>query len=639
MGSFLTNRLLSQYLINQAHRLGLVQAYLLYVLTMAIIGFSVSSGDRDFETIACVIATCILLCGVYAVLLSILNSHAVAAIYIVGALVLLPLMDFLRYPLMMIGIVGFVLLVRSWRELDLSYLLALPLVVIAIFGSSIHTDFEYQKYLNGGSLSIDSLFHTAVAAMYKNYGIASVGLDGLAPISYHTLSHKIMAGISVLSGVSVMATYGRLYFVLGPVLLIFALAGLATQARPLQTFSNALLSVVALMLAIICLPFFKEFAFWDSYMTSESYLVGMVLLAAALSLLYRYRDFPQKDSWLYYSLILLVLSGASKGSVGVLGFCVFSVFGVLLLRTVKFWGALFVGAIIFCYLMLSAAQSGGENINIRVFDFISAYAPALGMASGGGKIASFIFVHFLTVWIFVFAVFFKNGKSGALSNEFLTVVGLFLPALLVVLFLQVPGGSAYYFSNVPALLSLAFVAGYAVLRKIRSWVFVLSISGIFFLLFFWGESLEMHQGLIKLFVLALAIFFLTNFNTGYRRWVAIAFLANVSFRFLSAEIMPRTIYSDVAQTDVSPQVAQLILLRNELPRDVILRVTNSAALTAKIGCPAFWAIPAILEHPVINGLPTEGWCAEHRGAYYGLIDYKNPRKADVGLKEFSVELK
>jgi hypothetical protein len=233
-----------------------------------------SSGDRDLGTIASVVIPCLLLCGLYSLLLIGFQSHAASAIGVLVALIVLPLVQFARPLLGAMGCAGIWFLMVQWRRFSFKHMLALPVFVIALFGSSIYTDFEYIKYLNKGNISIDSFFHIAIAAMYKNYGVVSLGLDGLVPISYHTLSHKVMAGVSVLSQADVMATYARMYFVLGPALLVFVLAALAIRIQPRQTYDNALLNISILMLAVRCLPVFKEFGFWDSYFSSESYLLG-----------------------------------------------------------------------------------------------------------------------------------------------------------------------------------------------------------------------------------------------------------------------------------------------------------------------------------------------------------------------------
>lgn len=630
----------SRYRVGRGADLQMVQTYLLYILSVAGIAFIVSSGDQGAGAVASVVFPCFLLCGFYAFLLIGLQSHAAAAIGVLLTLIVLPLAQFARPLLGVMGCAGIGYLMLQWRCFGLKNMLALPVFVIALFGSSIYSDFEYIKYLNKGNISIDSFFHIAIAAMYKNYGIVSLGLDGLVSISYHTLSHKVMAGISVLSQVDVMATYARLYFVLGPALLVFVLAALSIRIQPRQTFDNALLNISVLMLAVRCLPVFKEFGFWDSYFSSESYLLGLVLLVAALLALIQFYEVPGDVLSLCCALALLILSGLSKASVGFLGFCVFGLFGLMALRTLKFWLALLVGAVVFFALMMEAASSGGANIGLVPLDFIENYAPAFGIADGRLKIPLFFLIHFSPVWGCLFFGFFEQGAKYVRTHEFLVLIGLLLPALGVILLLKIGGGSAFYFSNVPVVLAFAFAASHMAIKKNNGWIPLLLAVGIFVGLNYLGLLDAIEWDLIKLFLLACLIFLLTNFGAPYKRWIAVFFVADVAFRLLPAVIEPRTVDNDrVGGVDISAEVSQLMVLRDQLPLNSSVRVLNASLLAEKMGCPAFWAIPALLERPVIAGLPSEGWCVEYKSGYYGLSDYKSPRPMPARLNEQVVELK
>jgi hypothetical protein len=640
MFSIASKTVLARYRHGGDADLQMVQSYLFYILSITTLAFVLSSGNRDAGAIASVAIPCLLLCGLYSFFFIGLQSHAASAIGVLVALMVLPLAQFVRPVLGVLGCAGMWYLIVQWRRINLKNMLALPVFAIALFGSSIHSDFEYIKYLNKGNISIDSFFHIAIAAMYKNYGVASLGLDGLVPISYHTLSHKVLAGISVLSQENVMATYARLYFVLGPALLVFMLAALAIRIQPRQTFDNALLNVSVLMLAVRCLPVFKEFGFWDSYFSSESYLLGLVLLVAAILALIQFRESPHDIFGLCCAFALLIFSGLSKASVGFLGFCIFGLFGLFVLRTPKFWIALLVGAVMFCVVILDAASSGGVNIRLQPLDFIDNYVPAFGVANESIKTLLFFLVHFSPVWGCFFFGIFGKGKAYGYTNEFLVLIGLFLPALGIISLLQIAGGSAFYFSNVPVVLAFSFAASHMAIKKQSGWIPLLLAIGTFGGLNYFGLLDFVEWGLIKLFLLACLTFLLTNFGAPYKRWIALLFIVNVAFRLLPAVIEPRTAKGDRDDgVDISAEVSQLMAVRDRLPLDSSVRVLNASLLAKKMGCPAFWAIPAILERPIVAGLPGDGWCTEYKNVYYGLSDYKYPRAGVVLSNIHVIELK
>ncbi|MCX8489644.1 MAG: hypothetical protein ORN54_01095, partial [Cyclobacteriaceae bacterium] len=54
---------------------------------------------------------------------------------------------------------------------------------------------------------IDTLFHVSIASMLKTYQVATVGLFGLEPISYHLGSHFLFASFAQLCSTSILDFY------------------------------------------------------------------------------------------------------------------------------------------------------------------------------------------------------------------------------------------------------------------------------------------------------------------------------------------------------------------------------------------------------------------------------------------------
>lgn len=622
--------------------LGVVQLYLAYVLVLALLAFALTSGDNGPKVMVTVLGSCMLLAGVYAIARVVLGHHALAGLIVALLLAGLPMAQFLRYPVALVGCVGLVLLVSEWRRFDLRGLLALPLLLVVVFGSTIYADFAYEKYLSGGRLNIDSLFHAAIAAMYKNYGVPSIGLDGLVPIGYHTLSHKIMAGLSVLSGLDVLSTYGHLFFVLAPMVLAFSLAGLALRINREMQFRSALLNVALLLLVVIIMPVFRQVGFGDSYFTSESYLMGLVLLMASLSALFAYRDEPEKPILLVAALALIVLAGMAKGSVGLLGFCVLGLFGLVALRSLRYWLALLLAAAVFYILVIDAVQGADSFVQLKPFDFVERYVQAFDMKGLPRKLSLFIVFHYLPVWICLAAGFTREGRRYALSNEFLTLFALLPPALLLSLMIEIPGGAVYYFSNVPVLVSFAFLAARSDRLGEGNWLRLVGIVVACLIVYLVGRKLKLFGADVSyLFLVSLLLLIVvTNYGLVSKRWFFVLSMAGAAYMVAAPAIVARTIFTKVAPSpvDASYQVAQLRAARERLPVSTQVRLENTELLAEKIGCGVYWALPALLERPMVGGLPRPPWC-DYLNGTYGLAEYlRGKPKVELGLGEQPLRL-
>lgn len=619
-----------------------IQLYLLSVLFIAGLSFCLSSSQPGLLTVAAVFGASALLIGAYALIYALLRRHAFSAVVMVGLLTGLPFVALLRYPVAMAGLAGLILLVRQWRSFDAKGLLALPLFTVAIFASGIYIDFQYEKHLSAGSLNMDSLFHAAIAAMYKNYGIPSLGLDGLVPVGYHTLSHKVMAGLATFSGLDVLATYAHLSFVLGPMLLAFSLAGVAVQVKPKLSFGFALTSVALMMVTVPSLLVFREAAFWDSYLASESYLLSLVMFVAALSALFSYRDHPEKYVLLLSAMVLMVLSGMAKGSSGVLGFCVLGFFGLTVFRTVRYWLALAVASALMYWLVIDAAKNANAFMSFMPMHFVLTYVRAFVIGSYFLKFLFFLFFHCLPVWICFAIGFLSEGKQYARSNEFLTLVASLLPGLAFALTWNLPGGAAYYFSSVPVVVAFAFLASKSDQLTVGSWSRVAAVLAICAAGFATCHEFEVFGKVANNYVFFCVLLFLVlaNFKFLIRNAFFVLTLSFSGYLLTSTVILERTVFAKPSSSgvDVSAILSQLREVRRTTPLETSIKIENPELLADKVGCKAYWAFPAVLERPMVGNLPRPPIC-DYLNGTYGLGEYAYKPQIVIKLDERSVRLR
>jgi hypothetical protein len=566
-----------------------IQLYAASVLILIGVASALAFRTLDLWTLARIALVCSTLIGVYSLIFRISRDAGISVLIAVGLLIGAPLLPGSRYLLCVMGILGWVFLIRPGLRIGRADLLPLPIMLASIFGANIHLSFSYQHAISAGLINVDTFFHAAIAAMYGNYGVTSLGLDGLVPVSYHTLSHKILAGVANIGGVEALAAYAYIYFAMGPLLLLFSIAGFACQVNRNLKFVHALLGASFAVLTVIAIPSFARAALWDSFFVSESYLISLVLFIASLSALIRWMQNESKESsQLVVSLALLVLAGLSKGSAGLLGLCVFGAFGITRFRSVKYWTLLTIATVTLYFGIFDAASGVRQSDLIYPFDFIRTYSePPFKITAGLGRLFFFLGMHFLPVWICFSSGLRRDGREYFETTEFQVIFALLAPAMALSGLIGMAGGAAYYFSSVPSMIALCFLTPVIASR----------VGGI--------KPGEM------VLITAFACF------------------------AMDAKIYEKTAIKKLPEPlaefrTLPSMIAQLEKIRETTPKDTAIKVENIDALVSVVGCSAHWLLPAVMERPIIHGLPADPKRCKQDGipaGYYGLADYEGSAKA------------
>jgi len=358
--------------------------------------------------------------------------------------------------------------------------LCIPLVSsIAILGSQRLTTFDLLQRTAAGEVTKDTLFHASIAAMLKHYGVVSTGLHGLVETPYHAFSHGLFASISSLASVPVLDAYGSSAQILFIPLLIFYLCILAQELDSDVQISPAFDWFATSFILVLFPAILSHWCFWDSYFISESYLVSLGLFALMLIPLYR---LAIPSGYFICLPILVYMMTASKASVGSVYLLLWAA-RVVFLRPSSLFKNLVLVAIISVAAFLGLAASAGANsefVGFGPLHFIRTYSfwgssitlLAKSLIDGGIPatsvfikaciaIASFLMMHYLACWIVL------ARESFAVRPRFL----LFAPASLYVstslaaglffgLLFEIPGGSAYFFTNISFFVCVPFLVFY-----------------------------------------------------------------------------------------------------------------------------------------------------------------------------------
>lgn len=362
-------------------------------------------------------------------------------------------------------------------------------------------DFLIEKRMMSSGIIPDILFHSAIVSMIRNFGEVSIGLHGYEThIAYHVFSHRILASIASLHGISSLTAYGYVYLINLAPLLFLAILACAEDALPSLDpirfcFRPILLSL--LLGGIWALPITKSFYLLDNYLVSQSYNLGLTLLLASISCTFS-RNLPLSVHGMGLGLVLASMSKISTGAVGI---CLYFVEmwrhrHFLSRKNLLFCGV--VAAIVGCLVL--RMSRGNDNVHggglaFVLFQHLTSY---MELPEAWTSVAYFFGGHFLLSWFAVALCGFarwgisKNHTGENRFDEFeifllANIIGIGIGSLAVSFF-KAAAAAFFYFSNISMILALPAILivwlNPAVLKltipRFR-WLFMLGGSTVAFL--------------------------------------------------------------------------------------------------------------------------------------------------------------
>ncbi|MFM9843248.1 MAG: hypothetical protein ACKVOI_09815 [Dongiaceae bacterium] len=371
------------------------------------------------------------------------------------------------------------LLVGAWILLPLSLFAAIGLV-LAIAASAEHLRahpfalilgapaFALVRFIaiNGGQMThiyapefmllgqpyLDTSFHAALTEMLRNFGVVSVGLDGLVPQFHHVGSHFWLGAVSGIFDMPAIELYPMAFQIFAvPCFTFYFLYAAAYLMR------ERLRNPVTLITAGLILTFVTSWFFLDKLLLSESYLYSLILFLAALPLL------------------LAMLSRAETSTVVFWRFfCASILFGAILIVFKVPTGVMWAAAVAIVFvrrftaprwrntgLVLGVLTIAGAAAILLAVSFLSKhgvlyYVSPFDFAGGSKKyfISDVLFgaLMALAVGLSRFNGSYARGDAAGLLGIF-----VFLGALPGSIFALL--NTAYYFVNITSWLALVLAAG------------------------------------------------------------------------------------------------------------------------------------------------------------------------------------
>ncbi len=310
-----------------------------------------------------------------------------------------------------------------------------------------------------GSGEIDTLFHSTIANVLNNYHAISTGLDGLIYTPYHVASHFIFGQLA-----SILQLDGLSFYLVG-----FSILGVPLFVKAFLTFISSInsswlkplnLLVLALGLTGLIQPSIGScMGIWSNQLLSQSYCLGLTLFFLLSSLVLDIYQSKQTEliDQKQQALLILVVALASavliwiKVSVGVL----FNALAAILFIRVKAYRSKFY-CLLFFSISICSTIAYFSNLFKSPVDFI-----AFAFYKFQVK-PNFLLLHFLFFYLWILLLSFHSFKSNLKDSRRIaieTAIAFALIASLPGCFMELPGGSEVYFSDVQYWFSLALLIG------------------------------------------------------------------------------------------------------------------------------------------------------------------------------------
>ena len=224
------------------------------------------------------------------------------------------------------------------------FLLISIFFVIAYYSNNYFNPLFLEKISSGSYSHRDSVWQSAISAMFKTYTVPSIGLDGIIYLNYHFFSHILFSQFSSLIGISSIEFYSLfvpiLIIPIFVLLFLFCIENLIILYNIIQNeiFVNISPYFFLLVLVLFSFPFpYHILPEHYHYLMSQTYLVGLTMFFLFFSTMisfvisFKKEKFYKIDSFLFIFLtsLFLILIAYSKISVA---FVFYIIFGYFYLR-------------------------------------------------------------------------------------------------------------------------------------------------------------------------------------------------------------------------------------------------------------------------------------------------------------------
>jgi hypothetical protein len=313
------------------------------------------------------------------------------------------------------------------------------------------------------TLIVDTMFHSAIIRMLREFNIPSTGLDGLPSFFYHVGIHRwIAANLDYLSG-EPMTLLGGARDILWVPIFLFSLS------FSMLTASSSAHWLRALLIAVLGNLIYCRIKF-PSHLTSESYLLSLPIFVSFMPIgLGWLENYYMKNSSIprsalfkqvFVSSLAIILCWIAKMSTGLIMACCLVGFLVVprfLERPRRWLKISIISCIVVVCLLFLIKQSFLPAYDFKLFAYYIVY-PSFAVPQ------TVVFLSLLL--IFWMAPRELQGETKLRSSVLLLMVSIFLIGQIPGFLFDIGGASATFFSE-PTVWLAYFLVSSVVLMRIQ----------------------------------------------------------------------------------------------------------------------------------------------------------------------------
>jgi len=196
------------------------------------------------------------------------------------------------------------------------------------------SNFNYLQLLYSGWIHDDTLFLSSLCAMYKTYNVISLGIDGLIPTVYHSFALKVYAGISIVSGLSVIQVMSMFHPVTAATVIFLSIG---YTIKSFHDKFNSKIFIQYLLLYFITYQFFifRTVNTTYDFFWSQSMFIGTFLFLMIIILMNEYTKSRQNKNLLIVLIYSIILT-QTKSNIAFFNIALVSLYVLMNFKNNKF---------------------------------------------------------------------------------------------------------------------------------------------------------------------------------------------------------------------------------------------------------------------------------------------------------------
>ena len=318
-------------------------------------------------------------------------------------------------------------------------------------------NFNYLDILTRGWVHLDSIWLTTISAMYKNYKVSTLGIDGLVPITYHTFLHKVYAGISIISDLRSIEIFSLFHPIISTNS-FFILSYFVIKSFNKNANTHTFFYFLVLFFVLYYFFPFRTVNITLDFFLSESMFLGTILMLMSIRLLNNYlRESNILSFILFFITSLIILP--TKSNVAFINTCILGCVFLTKRNDYKLLFSLIV-LLLLTYTTIKSMAISGDNINKTSRNFAAtilnyeSLMPKVGITIHWIRIIYFFIVFYSPVALYYY-LHYKTFKRLEFKNN-LVLLSITITCIISLFFnfFYSIGFNTFYFTGPVILLSL-----------------------------------------------------------------------------------------------------------------------------------------------------------------------------------------